>query len=96
MTVEPVGDVEAVARAIFMHYNFRSAVPWVPGGNSVMQDIARDYARAAIAAMGGEVGRFTAMIKGRHCKIDSLAELLRLINGGAQIETIALKGSTND
>jgi hypothetical protein len=41
--------VEAVARALYEHWQFAAQVPWVAGGNSVMQDKARDFGRAALA-----------------------------------------------
>ena len=43
--------VERVARAIFQHMSYGSPVPWVPGLDSLRQDTARDFARAAIAAI---------------------------------------------
>lgn len=48
-------QVEQAAKAIFEHYKFGVGTPgekpaWVEGGNSIMQGIARDFARASIAA----------------------------------------------
>ena len=52
---------EAVARAIFEHWQFQgrmagtmagaNPVPWVGGGNSFKQNEARDYADAALAVL---------------------------------------------
>jgi hypothetical protein len=48
----PPEALEAAAEDIYNHwqFSFTGKVPWVPGGNSLMQEKARDLARAAIAA----------------------------------------------
>lgn len=52
-------EVERVAEIVFEAMREAARKPeggnppaWVPGGNSIMQGVARDAARAAIAAMG--------------------------------------------
>jgi hypothetical protein len=43
---------ERVAQAIYLKMPGSEAHPWVEGGNSLKQDEARAYARAALAAQG--------------------------------------------
>ena len=49
----PPEALEAAAEDIYNHwqFSFTGKVPWVPGGNSLMQEKARDLARAACLAM---------------------------------------------
>ena len=49
----PPEALEAAAEDIYNHwqFSFTGKVPWVPGGNSLMQEKARDLARAACIAM---------------------------------------------
>lgn len=47
---------ERVAQAIYRKMPGSEAHPWVEGGNSLKQDEARDYARAALAAQGVPAG----------------------------------------
>ena len=49
----PEEALEAAAEDIYNHwqFSFTGKVPWVPGGNSLMQEKARDIARAACHAM---------------------------------------------
>lgn len=47
MTDEEI--IEEMARSIFCHRSFGAPVKWMDGGNSLKQDEARDYARAAFA-----------------------------------------------
>lgn len=43
--------IESVAKAVYEQWaHLRGYLPWVEGGNSTMQDRARDIARAALAA----------------------------------------------
>ncbi|MFM9434543.1 hypothetical protein ACFDR9_001602 [Janthinobacterium sp. CG_23.3] len=53
--VDELAAIEIAAEAIYRKFDelFVRYLPWVNGGNSKMQDIARDYARAALAAKGG-------------------------------------------
>lgn len=50
-------DVEIVAKGIFDHWSFAKrfnkpdGVEWVVNGNSTMQEVARDYARAALETL---------------------------------------------
>jgi hypothetical protein len=48
----PPDVVEAAAEDIYNHwqFSFTGKVPWVKSGNSLMQEKARDLARAALAA----------------------------------------------
>ena len=52
ITIPPEAE-EAAAEDIYNHwqFSFTGKVPWVPGGNSLMQEKARDLARAACLAM---------------------------------------------
>lgn len=52
ITISPEA-LEAAAEDIYNHwqFSFTGKVPWVPGGNSLMQEKARDLARAACLAM---------------------------------------------
>ena len=52
ITIPPEG-LEGAAEDIYNHwqFSFTGKVPWVPGGNSLMQEKARDLARAACLAM---------------------------------------------
>lgn len=47
-------QIELAAKAIFEHWAFAAPVAWVDGGNSDMQDRARRFARAALAATRAE------------------------------------------
>ena len=49
----PPEALEGAAEDIYNHwqFSFTGKVPWVPGGNSLMQEKARDLARAACLAM---------------------------------------------
>ena len=49
----PPEALEGAAEDIYNHwqFSFTGKVPWVPGGNSLMQEKARDLARAACIAM---------------------------------------------
>jgi hypothetical protein len=47
-------QTELAAKAIFEHWAFAAPVAWVDGGNSDMQDRARRFARAALAAARAE------------------------------------------
>lgn len=48
--------VEAMAKAIYAKWDkLPGWVPWVDGGNSNMQDLARDCARAALNALADNV-----------------------------------------
>lgn len=52
--------IEAMARAIFEHWEFQPVksppVAWVPGGNSLKQDTARQYARVALQVVRAHDG----------------------------------------
>ena len=52
ITISPEA-LEAAAEDIYNHwqFSFTGKVPWVPGGNSLMQEKARDLARAACLAL---------------------------------------------
>ena len=52
ITIQPEA-LEAAAEDIYNHwqFSFTGKVPWVPGGNSLMQEKARDLARAACLAL---------------------------------------------
>lgn len=58
--------VEEAAKAIFEHWQFQPAagtlIPWVPKGNSLKQDEARDYARAALSAALGVAEQDMVMV----------------------------------
>jgi hypothetical protein len=49
----PPEALEAAAEDIYNHwqFSFTGKVPWVKGGNSLMQEKARDLARAACLAV---------------------------------------------
>ena len=47
---------ERVARAIFECRAFGAPVMWVPGGNSLNQDEAREFAEAVLSAMRDPTG----------------------------------------
>jgi hypothetical protein len=58
LTKTSEADVERVARAIYEHWEFGRREPgektkWVECGNSIMQQLARSFASAALEAMKG-------------------------------------------
>ena len=65
----PPEALEAAAEDIYNHwqFSFTGKVPWVPGGNSLMQEKARDLARAAlIAGLAAWPGIIETEIKWKH------------------------------
>jgi hypothetical protein len=57
-----MNPLEAMAKAIYDKWNKLSGwVPWVPGGNSDMQELARDCARAARDALADNVSEGMAL-----------------------------------
>lgn len=51
-----MNPIEAMAKAIYSKWDkLQGWVPWVDGGNSHMQELARDCARAALDALADNV-----------------------------------------
>ena len=72
------------------HWRFAAPVAWVPGGNSLKQEEARDLARAALSAIGDPVGEIVGWLRGEYYTLatyDEVADHIQAKWGGQAVIT---------